>query len=111
MGFALGVSRLVIEFMSKEGIIEVKEGSLVNIFLDINFLHFAIILFVICAVVMTVVSRLSTPQSEESLRLVTFQRSGIKTKLVFTTDVILTIILIFAVLALWVYFSPWGIAN
>jgi SSS family solute:Na+ symporter len=97
--------------MSKEGIIEVKEGSFMHTFLDINFLHFAIILFVICAGIMMVASRLTTPQSEESLRLVTFQRSGIKTKLVFTSDVILTIILIIAVLALWVFFSPWGIAN
>jgi SSS family solute:Na+ symporter len=97
--------------MSKEGIIEVKEGSLMNIFLNINFLHFAIILFVISAVIMMLVSRLTTSQSEESLRLVTFQKSEIKTKLVFTSDVILTIILIIAVLALWVFFSPWGIAN
>lgn len=110
IGFALGVSRLVTEFMNKEGIIQVKEGSILNLLLSINFLHFAIILFVFCAIVMMVVSRLSMPQSEESLRLVTFQKSETKTKFVFTSDVILTIILIVAVLAMWIYFSPWGIA-
>ncbi len=111
IGFAVGVFRLVTEFMNKEGIIQVKDGSILNIVLSINFLHFAIILFVFCAVVMMVVSRLSTPQSEESLRLVTFQKPETKTKLVFSSDVILTIILVVAVLAMWVYFSPWGIAN
>ncbi len=110
-GFALGLMRLVTEFMSKEGVISVGDDSLLGIMLGINFLHYAIFLFVFCAGVMMVVSRMSTPQSEASLQMVTFQKSDTTVKFVFTSDVILTIILMVAVFAMWILFSTWGIAN
>jgi solute:Na+ symporter, SSS family len=110
-GFVIGVSRLVTEFLSKEGVITVSEDSIVAAFLGINFLHFALFLFLFCAVVMIVVSRLGTPQPEESLQLVTFQKSVVSTKFKFTTDLALTLILVLAVLVLWVMFSRFGIAN
>jgi solute:Na+ symporter, SSS family len=110
-GFVIGVSRLVTEFLSKEGVITVSEDSVVAAFLGINFLHFALFLFLFCAVVMIVVSRLGTPQPEESLQLVTFQKSVVSTKFKFTTDLALTLILVLAVLVLWVMFSRFGIAN
>ncbi len=110
-GFALGLMRLVTEFMNKEGVIIVSDDSFLGIMLGINFLHYAIFLFVFCAGVMMVVSRMSTPQSEASLQMVTFQKSDTAVKFVFTSDVILTIILMVAVLAMWVLFSTWGIAN
>jgi solute:Na+ symporter, SSS family len=110
-GFAIGVSRLVTEFLSKEEVITVSEDSVVAVFLGINFLHFALFLFLFCAVVMMVVSRLGTPQSEESLQLVTFQKSVDSTKFKFTTDLVLTLILVLAVLVLWVMFSRFGIAS
>lgn len=110
-GFVLGIARLVTEFLTKEGVITASEDSLLGAFLGINFLHFALFLFLFCAVVMMVVSRMGKPQPEDSLRLVTFQRSSVGTKFTFTTDLTLTLILILAVLILWVMFSPWGIAN
>ena len=73
-GFVLGISRLVTEFLSNEGIITVYDGSLIDFLLDINFLHFALFLFLICAGILMLVSKLTTPQSMEVLRTVTFQR-------------------------------------
>jgi SSS family solute:Na+ symporter len=111
LGFVIGVSRLVLEFLSNEGTIQVTEGSFLVLFLGINFLHFALFLFIFCAVVLMVVSRLGTPQPEATLALVTFQKRSKPTGLTWSTDVVLTIILIGFVLALWCLFSVWGIAN
>ena len=58
-----------------------------------------------------VVSRMGIPQSEEKLRLVTFQKAELKGKFRFSTDVILTIALVVMVLLIWILFSPIGIAN
>lgn len=113
-GFALGVSRLVTEFLNKEGVITVTNDSLLGMFLGINFLHFAVFLFIFCAAVMMIVSRLGAPQPEDTLKHVTFQKSTQKSKtgkFTFSGDMILTMILIAAVLILWIIFSPWGIAN
>jgi SSS family solute:Na+ symporter len=110
-GFGLGVLRLVTEFMTKQGLINVSHDSLLGIMLNINFLHYALFLFLFCAAVMMVVSRLSTPQSDESLRLVTFHTSDTVGGFRWSSDIILTIILIVSVLVLWTVFSSWGIAN
>lgn len=108
-GFGLGILRLITEFMSKEGIITVSEGSIPGILLGINFLHFALILFVFCGVLMMLVSKLGTQQSDEALRLTTFQHGETAFKFKVSTDGILTIALVLMVLFMWVLFSPWGI--
>lgn len=109
-GFAIGVVRLVAEFMSNNGTIAVVEGSLLDGFLGINFLHFALFLFILCAIILMAVSRLSTPQPVESLALVTFQKSE-RQPFRWSTDVLLTVALIVAVLVLWAVFSPIGIGG
>jgi len=110
-GFALGVLRLVTEFLSKEEIIHAADDSLLGMLLGINFLHFALLLFIFCAVIMMIVSRAGTPQPEDTLRMVTFQKPAAGERFTFSSDVILTIILILAVLTLWFVFSAWGIAG
>ncbi len=109
-GFALGILRLVTEFMSKEGVITIEGDSFLGIMLSINFLHFALFLFIFCGAVLMVVSKLGTSQSDEVLELVTFKKSSTPVRFSFNSDTILTIILIVAVLILWIVFSPWGIA-
>ena len=108
-GFAIGILRLVLEFMSNEGSIKVAEGGAIEYFLGINFLHFALFLFIFCSIVLMVVSKLTTPQAVKDLELVTFQRNGKSGGFQWTTDVLLTVVLIALVLILWVIFSPWGI--
>jgi SSS family solute:Na+ symporter len=108
-GFGFGILRLITEFMSKEGIIAVSEGSILGILLGINFLHFALILFLFCGVLMMLVSKLGTQQSDEALRLTTFQPGETAFKFKVSTDGILTIALVLIVLFMWILFSPWGI--
>lgn len=109
-GFAIGIFRLVIEFMSNEGSIAVQPDSFLGLFLGINFLHFALILFLFCAAILMLVSRTGEAQSMEVLEELTFQRSGAG-KFKVNSDVILTIVLIVLVLILWTIFSPLGIAG
>ena len=108
-GFGLGILRLVTEFMSKEGIIQIAEDSFLGILLSINFLHYAIILFVFSAAVLMLVSKMGQPQSAEVLRLVTFQKKDVKPKVALSSDAWLTILLIIGVLLIWWIFSPLGI--
>ncbi len=108
-GFAIGVFRLVAEFMSKEGSLVVAEGGSLEYFLGINFLHFALFLFLFCSAVLMIVSKLGTPQPEALLELVTFQKRSGAGGFKITTDVRLTIVLIVLVFMLWLLFSPLGI--
>ncbi len=109
-GFALGILRLVTEFLSKEGIIVVEEGSLLGILLSINFLHYALFLFIFSAAVLMLVSKTGIPQPLAVLEQVTFKKKKEGTAFKWSTDVVLTVILVILVLILWTVFSSWGIA-
>ncbi len=109
-GFVVGIFRLVSEFMRNEGSLIVEAGSLMDSFLGINFLHFALFLFIFCAGILMMVSKMSSPQPLKDLELVTFQKTTSTGSFKFTSDVILTIVLIGFVLILWTVFSTWGIA-
>ena len=108
-GFALGILRLVTEFLSKEGIIDVADDSLLGMMLSINFLHYALVLFIFSTVVLMAVSRAGKPQDPDLLSQVTFEKKG-RSEFRWSTDVVLTVILIVLVLVLWTIFSSWGIA-
>ncbi len=110
-GFALGIFRLVTEFLSKEGILVVSEESFLGMLLAINFLHYAIILFVFSSAVLMIVSKTGFPQPLAVLEQVTFQSRKGPLQIRWSTDAILTVILIALVLILWFVFSPWGIAS
>ncbi len=110
-GFVLGVTRLITEFMAKEGVINVQEGSILHTLLSINFLHYALFLFLFCAVILILVSLTAPQQSDEQLKLVTYQKQSGEKSTGFKTDLWLTLLLIAAVLGLWILFSPWGLAG
>jgi SSS family solute:Na+ symporter len=110
VGFAVGVFRLVAEFLANEGIIQVNETSLLGTFLGINFLHFALFLFIFCAIILMVVSKMGEPQPTDTLELVTFKKRSERPKVKWSSDATLSVILIGLVLVLWVLFSTWGIA-
>ncbi len=109
-GFALGLFRLVTEFLSKEGIIVVDQDSLLGMLLGINFLHFALILFIFSSIVLILVSKTGKQQDDAQLDQVTFRKARKKEPVRWSTDIVLTFILIFLVLVLWTVFSSWGIA-
>ena len=107
-GFIVGVFRLVTEFMSKEGTIIVEKGTVLYYFLEINFLHFALFLFLLCAVILGFVSRFGVAKTDEQLALVTFQKNSSSLGVKWSKDATLTVLLIVFVLALWALFSPLG---
>jgi solute:Na+ symporter, SSS family len=109
-GFVLGVSRLVTEFLAKEGVIQIEEGSMLDAMLSINFLHYALFLFLFCALVLILVSLTAPQQSDAQLKLVTYQKHSKEKSVGYSTDLWLTLLLIAAVLGLWILFSPWGLA-
>ena len=103
-GFVLGMGRLVVEISQplQKGVLEV--------YADINFLHFAIILFVICSAVLVVVSLLTPPPEEEKVAGLTFatqepataQESDSRWR---RTDLKLSLLLLVCVGLVWIYFS------
>ena len=109
-GFILGILRLVTEFMTNEGVLIVEQGTVLSYFLEVNFLHFALVLFLFCALVLMVVSRFGTQKSEAELALVTFQKSTQK-QFRWSKDATLTVLLVVFVLILWALFSPLGLAS
>ncbi len=111
VGFVLGVSRLVTEFMAKEGRIKIEEGSFLQMMLGINFLHYALFLFLVCGVILILVSLTAPQQSEEQLKLVTYKHTPSVKGEGHSTDFWLTILLIGCVIFLWVLFSPWGLGG
>jgi SSS family solute:Na+ symporter len=112
-GFIIGMLRLVLEFMVGEEIIIAKAGSFLHSFVEINFLHFAIIIFVFCSALMMLVSFTAPQHSAEKLKNVTYERPE-KSAAGFSPanpDFWLTIILVIAVFVLWYVFSPLGLAG
>jgi SSS family solute:Na+ symporter len=102
-GFVLGIARLILELM---------KDSLSGIFYqyaDLNFLHFAFLLFLFCTLVLVIVSYLTSEPSAkkvEGLTIHTTKREiDIKDKSWKTRDLILSVLLILLVGIVWVYFS------
>ena len=102
-GFVLGMARLALE-INKDAL---GDGMLFG-FADINFLHFAILLFAICTTVLVLVSLLTPPPAPEKVNGLTF--GGVRDAEPAISpwvrrDRLLTIGLIIGVLVLWAYFS------
>ncbi|MGQ0713812.1 MAG: sodium:solute symporter [Gemmatimonadaceae bacterium] len=103
-GFVLGVVRLVAE-LNKDSL----SGWMLS-YASINFLHFAILLFVICTAVLILVSLTSAPPPLEKVDGITFDTTrretvGPRGTGWRRTDFILSAVLAAAVGAVWWYFS------
>jgi len=105
VGFVLGMGRLVAE-LNKDSL----SGFLYN-FADINFMHVAIFLFLICAAVLVIVSLWFPPPSEQRVAGLTWSRAGNAQLLADSDpskrrmDRALSIVLVLIVAAVMVYFS------
>ena len=81
--------------------------GLLFVYADINFLHFAVLLFVVCTAVLVVTSVLTEPPATRQLAgltLATRAGSG-QVDSSRGRDLGLTLALVVCVLALWLYFS------
>ncbi|MFQ5537845.1 MAG: sodium:solute symporter [Gemmatimonadota bacterium] len=103
-GFLLGMGRLVAEL--NKG----KLDGVLYAYADINFLHFAVLLFGISSLVLVAVSLLTPPPPEEKVATLTFGGAGRPNepedhKGWIRADMLLSLILILSVAAVWIYFS------
>ena len=109
IGFGLGAVRLVAELNKDE-----LTGWL-YIYADINFLHFAALLFVICAAVLVVGSLSAPPHSDAQLAGLTYATTA-QARAALTsmrgadrrwqqTDRWLTVLLVALVALVWLYFT------
>lgn len=103
-GFVLGMGRLGMELVKDR-----LDGWLF-VFADINFLHFAIILFGICAAVLVAVSLLTPAPPMQKVAGLTFALparpiEGARELVTRRLDLVLTVLLLLCVGAVWLYFS------
>jgi len=103
-GFVLGMGRLVMEINKSQ-----LDGFLLS-FASVNFLHFAIILFVVCTAVLVMVSLLTPPPPVEKVAGLTLDTRApapgdTGDRRWRRTDLILSVVLVISVGLLWWYFS------
>jgi len=103
-GFVLGMGRLVAE-LSKNSL-----SGLLYTYADVNFLHFAIFLFIVVSMVLILVSLLTTQASDEQLAGLTFATAQKAAASVYDTgwrrmDIWLSVLLALCVGAVWLYFT------
>ena len=103
-GFVLGVARLIGE-LNKDAL----DGWLLA-YSTINFLHFAVFLFVVCTAVLIGVSLVTAPPPPEKVEGITFettQRSteGPRGRGWRRADMVLSVLLVLCVVGVWMYFS------
>jgi len=103
-GFVLGMGRLVVE------IIQPLQKGVLEVYADINFLHFAIVLFVICTAVLIAVSLVTPPPPAEKVAGLTFATTeppaeGETDSRWRRRDLILSLFVVVSVGLVWIYFS------
>jgi SSS family solute:Na+ symporter len=104
VGFPLGMGRLVLE-MNKESL----SGSLLAM-AEINFLHVALILFLICSFTLVIVSLMTAKPSKEHLEDLTWShlkpdRRDPSLAQSRTRDLLLTVVLVALIGIVWITFS------
>ena len=113
-GFFLGTLRLVLELMNGPEKNGLADGSLGAWIAEVNFLHMAILLFVLCTAVLVLVSLATEPPSDEQLAGLTFATPTPPTgapQLAPSSpawrrvDLWLSILLVACVAAVWLYFT------
>ena len=105
-GFVLGALRLILE-LNRDAL---AEGGLLHSYATINFLHFAVLLFTICTLVLLVVSLVTPKPTEEKVAGLTFATTPAvvdtaEAKRGRTIDIALSVGVALLVAAEWIYFS------
>jgi SSS family solute:Na+ symporter len=106
-GAVLGAARFIFELNRESALI--SGSSLLTAFASINFLHFAILLFVISSLILVVVSLASQPETLAKLRGLTFATlEGDYTppdRRVFDLQIGASVALLLLVTYLWIHFA------
>lgn len=105
-GLVLGGARLVGELIHNSSPISL---GVFTTLVEMNFLHFAILLFVICSLVLIIVSLMTTRPDEKKISGLTFATTDSSMKLDETTsskrlNILFSVLLIAMVVVLWIIF-------
>ena len=114
-GFVLGATRFVFEVLDKT---RHYDSGTIRWLVDMNFLHYAIFMFVVCTVVLVGVSFMYPAPDRKKLAGLTFATVGEKmdiegvervslareTRTEYLTNLALTCLLLAVVIGLWIYF-------
>ena len=109
-GFALGMGRLVAE-LNKQGL----AGPL-RWYADVNFLHFAVLLFAVCIAILIAVSLATRAPPAESISGLTYgttvAEDRARSRATWgTAEVVHSVVIVVLILAILVAFSPLGLAG
>lgn len=113
-GFMLGALRLVLELINGADKTGLTDGTLWAWIAEINFLHFAVLLFVICTVILIGVSLATKPPAASQIAGLTFATApasdrtaaaGAGMKKQHQINVILSLVLAAVIGVLWVIFA------
>ncbi len=101
-GFFLGAARLIAELLKNS----IEPGSFLYFFADVNFLHFAILLFAVCVIILTLVSLATAPPNEAQIAQVVYQKGALDIgKFWRNKEIWLSVLLLALVVSIWIYFS------
>ncbi len=109
-GFILGIGRLILEFKNDlslkaggEGII--SSDSLIGYLVHMNFLRYAVFLFVICSVIMVAISLLTQRYAKTIDPILIYDTEDKPQASTFKSlEFLLTVLLIICVLGIWLWF-------
>ncbi|HVT86277.1 MAG TPA: sodium:solute symporter [Chitinophagaceae bacterium] len=110
VGFIIGIIKLTLELFQND------LTGVLHQFATINFLYFCIYLFLFSIVLMIIVSLLTPKPDDEHIKGLTFATTVAEDRAASraswnTRDVILSLIIVVIVVAVFIYFSPLGIAK
>lgn len=112
VGFILGILKLTLQMFQND----LPAGGLMHSFATINFLYFCIYLFLFSIAIMVIVSLLTPKPSDEQISGLTFATTVAGDRDASSAswnklDVILSLIVVAIIVAVFIYFSPLGIAK
>lgn len=105
-GLVLGGARLIGELIHKSTPISL---GIITSIVEMNFLHFAIVLFAVCSLVLIIVSLMTAKPDEKKIAGLTFATTNKAVRLAETTpgkrmNIFFSVLLITTVLILWIVF-------
>jgi SSS family solute:Na+ symporter len=111
VGFIIGILKLVLELLKNT----LGSGILYD-FATMNFLYFCIALFVLSVLLMIIISMATEKPDEAHIRGLTFATTVAEDKKASRAswnrgDVLLTLLVLVFIVAIFIYFSPLGIAK
>jgi SSS family solute:Na+ symporter len=106
VGFILGAFRFITELGMKSGWEWITNSPALTVYASINFLHFAVFLFIVSGFVLISVSLAGKTPSADNLLVFAREEQVVKTDAMDRLNIGLSILLGAIIAALWIYFSP-----